>query len=127
MLTQEGIDSLKERLVALRTSASDYFKDVRATGHEWASVTTWELKEDAVVRSDALRGEVKGLSGSVAIAARSSAPLMSDADFQELRQNTRQMLAALRLNRYEYRGVARCGFCPHKRRAGERGVLDVAS
>ena len=53
---------------------------------------------------DVLRQAIKELSVDLAGAARVS-PLLADADMQELRHNTRQMLANVYFREYHHTGV----------------------
>ena len=104
MLTNEGIASLRERLAALRGAAADYFAhaapqkvDEGSGEHSWAPSNVDDQADD-------LRTRIKSLSVDIAGAARGS-PLIAEADLQDLRHHTRQMLANVRFNRYRHWGV----------------------
>jgi hypothetical protein len=50
MLTQEGLDVLKERLAGFRAQARDYFENGKATGSgDWNGGYNWELDEQTAV------------------------------------------------------------------------------
>ena len=96
-LTKEDISSLRQRLIDVRDHGASYFTK--------AQLRSWDISSDDI-RSDAeaLRVSIKALSVDIAGAARGS-PLLAEADMQDLRHNTRQMLANLHLNRYRETGV----------------------
>jgi len=103
MLTKEGIGALRERLADLTDATTQYFEkaepvkadDMRTREEHWAVDEPMET-----VQSE-LRAVIKRLGVDVAGAARGS-PLIAEADLQDLRQSTRQMLASVRFNRYQY-------------------------
>jgi hypothetical protein len=107
MLTKEGISSLQERLTVVREAAARYFAhadpvkadDMQTAQEHWAVAS-----EDIENEGEDLRATIKRLSVDVAGAARGS-PLVAEADLQDLRQNTRQMLASVRYKRYRHQGV----------------------
>jgi hypothetical protein len=108
MQTKEDIALLQERLGVIREAASRYFShadpvkaDDMPTGQEYWAVEGEEIQKEG----EELRATIKRLSVDVAGAARSS-PLVSEADLQDLRHNTRQMLASVRYNRYQHHGVS---------------------
>jgi hypothetical protein len=108
MMNKEGISELHERLKNIRESATTFFNDCRTLqekdGGEYAD--TWDdlLTEELRTSGLALRADVKRLSVDIAGAARGS-PLIAEADLQDLRHNTRHMVASLGFHRYSYRGV----------------------
>jgi hypothetical protein len=106
MLTKEGIASLRERLTAVREAGAQYFGHAAPVkvnegyaGHSWAVANAAHQAE-----AEDLRTTIKSLSVDIAGAARGS-PLIAEADLQDLRHNTRQMLANVRFNRYRHWGV----------------------
>jgi len=106
MLTKEGIASLRERLAAIRKAGAEYFDHaVPVKIEQGYAGHSWELEsEEQRAELDGLRSTIKNLSVDIAGAARGS-PLIAEADLQDLRHNTRQMLANLRFNRYRHWGV----------------------
>ena len=107
-LTKENIGELRERLVAVRERGKEYFAEadpekVVETAPPFCE--SWEIK-DAQTQQEcaALRQAIKDLSVDIAAAARLS-PLLADADMQELRHNTRQMLANVHFSEYRHTGV----------------------
>lgn len=107
MLTNEGIASLRERLVALRQSSSDYLATaapVKAHNPQTGEIDWVVASPDIEKEGENLRASLKRLSVDIAGAARGST-LVAEADLQDLRHNTRQMLANLRYRRYRYHGV----------------------
>ena len=65
----------------------------------------WEIaSEDIQNEAETLRTTIKTLSVDIAGAAR-GLPLIAEADIQDLRYNTRQMLANVRFNQYHHSGV----------------------
>lgn len=108
-LTKEDIGALRARLVAVRELAKAYF--VEADPERVVDETAWPPRESWDVsdptrlqQCEALRQTIKELSVDIAAAARTS-PLLADADMQELRHNTRQMLANVQFREYRHTGV----------------------
>ena len=106
MLTKEGIASLRERLEAVRKAGALYFEHAAPDqvnegyeGHSWVVANP-----DHHAEAEDLRTTIKSLSVDIAGAARGS-PLIAEADLQDLRHNTRQMLANVRFRRYRHWGV----------------------
>lgn len=108
-MTKEDIGTLRSRVVALRDKAADYFSKAkpseRSDGMPWQPETRWEIEDTETLREcETLRQSIKELSVAIAGAARGS-PLLADADMQELRHSTRQMLANVRFHEYRHTGV----------------------
>ncbi len=108
-LTKEDIGALRARLVSVREQGKAYFDE--AYPERVVNETSWPLRQSwqisdpkAQQMREALRQTIKELSVDVAAAARIS-PLLSDADMQELRHNTRQMLANVQFREYRHTGV----------------------
>lgn len=105
MLRKEDIASLRERLTAVCEAGARYFahpdpvKVVAEFGYSWA-IANGDIQNEA----DELRTTIKSLSVDIAGAARGS-PLIAEADLQDLRHNTRQMLANIRFNKYRHSGI----------------------
>ena len=96
-LTKEDINSLRQRLIVVRDQGASYFAQVQ--------LRSWDIRdEESRSEAEALRVSITSLSVDIAGAARGSA-LLAEADMQDLRRNTRQMLANLRLNRYRETGL----------------------
>ena len=91
MLTKEDIALLRKRLEAVRQQGARYFAKTTSS-----TVVPSEAEE--------LRTTIKNLSVDIAGAARGS-PLLAEADIQELRHSTRQMLANVYFFRYSHTGV----------------------
>ena len=105
-LTKEDISSLRERLLAVRHRGATYFAKTHPTKvpvndgqHSWV-IESNEIQNEA----EALRTTIKALSVDISGAARGS-PLLAEADTQELRHNTRQMLANVHFCEYSHAGV----------------------
>ncbi|MCY4533301.1 MAG: hypothetical protein OXC84_13390 [Gammaproteobacteria bacterium] len=65
----------------------------------------WEsLSEESLAEAEKLRSTIMELSVDIAGAARAS-PMLAEADMQELRLSTRQMLANVRFREYRHSGV----------------------
>ena len=107
-LTKENIGELQEQLVAVRERGKEYFakadpEKVVETAPPFCE--SWEIKDAQTLQeSVALRQAIKDLSVDIAAAAQLS-PLLAGADMQELRHNTRQMLANVHFNEYRHTGV----------------------
>ena len=72
---------------------------------ELALYDEWVIcEQEDIERCTKLRHSIKKLSVDIAAAARSSL-LLADADMQELRHNTRQMLSSLKFCKYIHTGV----------------------
>ena len=106
MLTREGIDSLRERLAVVRVAGSRYFTHADPVAIDNAFGThSWRIENDDIQNeAEDLRTTIKRLGVDIAGAARGS-PLIAEADLQDLRHNTRQMLANVRFNRYRHSGT----------------------
>lgn len=106
-LTTENIVVLRNRLTVVRDQGAEFFAKANPTrtDHGPWDDHSWEIESD-IIRSEAeaLRANIKALSVDVAGAARGS-PLHAEADMQELRHNTRQMLANVRFYEYRHDGV----------------------
>lgn len=108
-LTRENIEAMRKRLVAMRQRGREYFAKANPEkiGNEtgWPPPHSWEIGDAKTLQEcEALRHDIKELSVDIAAAARSS-PLLADADMQELRHNTRQMLANVHFREYHHTGV----------------------
>ena len=105
-LTKEDIVSLRNRLTAVRDQGAAYFANANPTKvrHDtWEH--SWEIESNDIRNeAETLRTTIKALSVDIAGAARGS-PLLAEADTQELRHNTRQMLANVRFHQYRHTGV----------------------
>ena len=105
-LTKENIAALRKRLEAVRKRGKEYFDEADP---EQVVDTAWpfdsELKDAKTLQEcETLRQAIKELSVDLGGAARVS-PLLADADMQELRHNTRQMLANVHFRQYRHTGV----------------------
>ena len=108
-LTREDIEALRRRLVAVRERGQQYFAEadpeVVVDETVFPLRESWEIKDAKTLQEcEALRQTIKELSIDIAAAARAS-PLLADADMQELRHNTRQMLANVYFREYRHTGV----------------------
>ena len=108
-LTRDNIEALRRRLEAAREQGKEYFANADPKQvvdqtifplHESWEIVDGETREEC----EALRQTIKELSVDLAAAARVS-PLLADADMQELRHNTRQMLANAYFREYHHTGV----------------------
>ena len=108
LLTKEDIASLRERLVAVRQQGALYFDIANPTMVRDESSQrgySWEIESDDIRNeAETLRTTIKALSVDISGAARGS-PLLAEADIQELRHNTRQMLANVYFHGYRHAGV----------------------
>lgn len=105
-LTKEEINSLRKRLQDVRHGGATYFAKTHPTK---VPVNNWQHRwviesDEAQYEAEALRTTIKALSVDIAGAARGS-PLLAEADTQELRHNTRQMLANVRFREFRHTGV----------------------
>ena len=108
-LTKENIEALRTRLEAVREQGKEYFAeaDPKQVVDEttYPFLESWEIEDQETLQKyEALRQTIKELSVDIAVAARAS-PLLADADMQELRHNTRQMLANVHFREYRHTGV----------------------
>ena len=107
-LTKENIAALRNQLVAVRERGKEYFDEAdpeKVVETAWPFEESWEIKPAKTLQKcEVLRQTIKELSVDIAAAARAS-PLLADADMQELRHNTRQMLANLHFCGYRHIGV----------------------
>ena len=100
---------MQKRLLAVKEEGKDYFAEANPIRVVDDSVyplqESWAIDDPKTLRrSEALRQTIKELSVDIAGAARGS-PLLADADMQELRHNTRQMLASVHFCEYRHAGV----------------------
>ena len=103
-LTTEDIVSLQNRLTAVRDQVAGYFSRANPTKVSDGRLS-WEIESNEIRNeAETLRTTIKALSVDIAGAARGS-PLLAEADTQELRHNTRQMLANIRFHQYRHTGV----------------------
>ena len=108
-LTKEDIGELRARLVSVLKQANAYFAEANPKAvvddTAWPPGERWEVMDPKTLQQcEALRQAIKELSVDIAGAARAS-PLLADADMQELRHNTRQMLANMQFCEYRHTGV----------------------
>lgn len=106
MITREGIASLRNRLAAVHDAGAAYFAhaDPIRVDEQFGSHSWRVARDDIRNEADELRTTLKNLSVDIAGAARGS-PLIDEADLQDLRHNTRQMLSNVRFKRYRHSGV----------------------
>jgi hypothetical protein len=107
MLNKEGIADLRQLLTEIQHAATSFFDSAQELQDQsggyrniWDGLLTDQLRKEG----DSLRSKLKMVSVRIAGAARGS-PLIAEADFQDLRHNTRRMIAAIRFHNYQYRGV----------------------
>ena len=108
-LTKEEIGALQGRMVSIRSQAKAYFAKASpktvVDNSAWPPEKWFEISDPKTLKKcEALRRMIKELSVDIAAAVRVS-PLHSDADMQELRHNTRQMLANVQFREYHHTGV----------------------
>ena len=105
-LTKEDIGQLRTRLTDVRDQGAAYFAKANPTKvSDGVWKHSWEITSDDVRNeAETLRTAIKALSVDIAGAARGS-PLLAEADTQELRHKTRQMLANVRFCQYRHTGV----------------------
>ena len=106
-LTNEEIGALRARIVSVREQAKTYFAEAnpKTVVDDIGWQSSLKLSDpETLLKCESLRQAIKELSVDIAAAARVS-PLHSDADMQELRHNTRQMLANVKFREYHHTGV----------------------
>ena len=105
-LASEDIVALRNRLIAVREQGAAYFTQANPTKIQHSSWKhSWEIESnDPRNAAETLRTTIKALSVDIAGAAR-GAPLLAEADTQELRHNTRRMLASVHFHQYRHAGV----------------------
>lgn len=105
MLTKQGIAALRERLTAVREAGALYFARAEPVQVDEAfGRHSWAVGSRVQDEGEALRTTIKSLSVDIAGAARGSV-LIAEADLQDLRHNTRQMLANVRFKKYRHAGT----------------------
>jgi nucleoside 2-deoxyribosyltransferase len=107
VLNNEGITELRERLTMIHNAASSFFDKAQKCQDEaveygdiWDDILPPEPRQEG----ESLRSTIKHLSVDIAGAARGS-PLIAEADLQDLRHNTRRMLASIHFRKYRHWGV----------------------
>ena len=110
-LTKDNIEAMRRRLIAVRKRGREYFAKadpdhvVDETARPFYTSWVWEIRDERTLQEcEALRLTIKELSVDIAAAGRAS-PLLADADMQELRHNTRQMLSNVHFREYHHTGV----------------------
>lgn len=110
-LTKEDIGALRERLLSVCEQANAYFAEaspdriVDEMPMPFPDRISLDVTDPKTLQQcEALRQAIKELSVDIAGAARASL-LLADADMQELRHNTRQMLANVQFREYRHTGV----------------------
>ena len=105
-LASEDIVALRNRLIAVREQGAAYFAQANPTKIQTSSWKhSWEIESsDTRNEAETLRTTIKALSVDIAGATRGS-PLLAEADTQELRHNTRRMLASVHFHQYSHAGV----------------------
>ena len=95
MPTRDEITSYRERLESIREGGQHYFAqaDPQRVKERYGQHSWLDDRSEIQDRASALRTEIKRLAVDLAGTARGS-PLIADADFQDLRHGTRQMLAS---------------------------------
>ena len=109
ILKHEDIESLRQQLQGVLKQADRYFADaqsVKVDLGDWLRPDErWIVNDSTTLKAaERVRTSVKELSVAVAAAAR-AAPLLDEADMQELRQSTRAMLASVHYREYRHIGV----------------------
>ena len=109
MLKHEDIEALRQQVRDTLKEADHYFADAKPVkvdrGPPWAPDEYWSVGDAKMQEvAESVRMSVKELSVAVAAAARAS-PLLDEADMQELRQSTREMLASVYYRGYRHVGV----------------------
>lgn len=109
LLTNEDIENIRNRFLDVRRRGWKYFFEVTSGDIEHyevpQSLDIWEtMDSEHHKHCESVRLSIKNLSVDIAAAARIS-PLLAEADMQELRHNTRTMLASLYFRQYIHRGV----------------------
>ncbi len=109
MTTVEELSELKRRAQEVRITGVTFFKQVEDRlegGQEYFEGRLWETGLSRSLREEgnAVRAKIKDLSIDIAGKARGS-PLVAEADLQDLRQNTKRMLAAIRFREFRHWGV----------------------
>jgi len=107
MLNKEGIAELQDRLTGVKIAGASFFDKAQRLQDEngkhgkiWSGLLTPDLRDEG----DDVRAIAKRLGVDIAGAARGS-PLIAEADLQDLRHNTRRMLAAIHFHSYQQWGV----------------------
>jgi hypothetical protein len=107
MISEAGIIELRERLAEIRSSAAAYFDEAKAIEDDdpdfvkdWIDALNIVLHE----KGRNLRADIKRLNVKIAGAARGS-PLIAEADMQDIRHNTRRMLASVHFLKYKHWGT----------------------
>ena len=101
MLSNERLAELREELTGLRSRGNEFFDHAQQRqdqGLEYSDIWTNLLTPEQRATGDELRSDLKRLSVEIAGAARGS-PLLSEADLQDLRFNTRRILASLHFHK----------------------------
>lgn len=107
MINKQGINELHERQYRIREAATAFFSEclaLQVAGGEYSDIWGDLLTAELRAKGDELRAAVTYLSVDIAGAARGT-PLIAEADLQDLRHNTKRMLASLHFHRYRYGGV----------------------
>ncbi len=102
MISKEGIDKLQERLETTRAEGATFFNNALKLENERRNIDG--ILDDLGITVNKVRTRIKQLSVDIAGAARGSA-LIAEADLQDLRHNTRRMLASVSFNSYHHYGV----------------------
>ena len=108
VLMREDLSQLRQRILTLIAEGAGYFHRVETAMEGAAPLefqSPWILSDEEFrAEIERLRTEIKRLSVDIAGAARGS-PLIAEADMQELRHCTRQLLASVNLREYQHTGV----------------------
>jgi hypothetical protein len=111
MLNKEGLANLRQRLNTIKSQATTFFTkahtDIANTQdlEYHPNEDLWSLvPQETRDQGETIRTAIKQLSVDIAGAAR-GAPLVAEADLQDLRHNTRRMLASIYFRKYRHFGV----------------------
>ena len=109
LLNHEDIEALRQQVRDILKEADHYFANAKPVkvdrGSRWVPKECWIVEDAKMLEvAETVRMGVKELSVAVAPTARAS-PLLDEADMQELRQSTREMLASVHYRGYRHVGV----------------------